>query len=295
MSGMLSQSNSTRTSPIRMAIGLLLLLALVPAPGDSQDAEFTLNVNVDLVELNVIVIDEAGHHVTTLAKDDFRILEDSVPQETVLFRQDDMPVSLGLVIDNSRSMERKKPRVDHATLSFIGYSNPEDETFLIHFDDTARLALDFTSDLGAIGRTLTSIEPYGQTALFDAVRLGLDTMEKSRHDQKAILVVSDGADNASREGFEQILQRVRESDVIVYTIGLLRDPVAESDARTALQALADAGGGRAFFPSDEGAVSSLTERIAFELRDLYRATPSATEPGDRSGWRSPRPRVGASI
>ena len=261
---------------------------LTAGNGLAQETAFTLNVNVDLVELNVIVVDEAGHHVTSLVEEDFHILEDSVPQEMVLFRQDEMPVSLGIIIDNSRSMERRKARVDHATRSFISHNNPDDEAFLIHFDDTARLALDFTTDPKPVEQTLAAIQPYGQTALFDAVQLGIDTMERSQHDQKALLVVSDGADNASVESFEEVLRHVRESDVILYTIGVLRGARSDSKAREALQALADAGGGRAFFPSDDEAISSLTAQIALELRDLYMLGYFPTNSQRDGGWRSVR-------
>ena len=205
-----------------------------------------------------------------------------------MFLHEDRPVSLGLVIDNSRSMERKKASVDTAALSFVRESNPQDEAFLIHFDDTVRLAQDFTSDLTALEETLQSISPYGQTALFDAMGMALDRIEEGRYEQKAILLVSDGADNASIAAFDEILERLRQSDIAVYPIGILNDSTAGREARGALEELADASGGRAFFPKAVEEIPALTQRIARELRELYTLGYVPTN-GRRDGaWRSVR-------
>lgn len=264
------------------------LIVFLPAALSAQEAEFTLNVNVDLVELSVTVLDEKERNVTGLSVQHFEILEDQVPQQISLFQHEDRPVSLGLVIDNSRSMERKKERVDTAGLSFVRESNPQDEAFLIYFDDTVRLARDFTSDLVAFEDTLQSISPYGQTALFDAMEMALERIEGGRYEQRAILLVSDGADNASAAVFDDILERVRQSDVAVYPIGILNDSVAGREARAALKALADASGGRAFFPSTVEEIPALTKRIARELRELYTLGYVPTN-GRRDGaWRSVR-------
>ena len=126
----------------------MALALLLAAPVAAQEPEFTLNVNVDLVELSVTVLDASDRHVTGLEAVNFEIFEDSVQQDVSLFLHEDRPVSLGLVIDNSRSMERKKARVDMAAVSFVRLSNPQDEAFLVHFDDTVRLAQEFTSTLG---------------------------------------------------------------------------------------------------------------------------------------------------
>jgi Ca-activated chloride channel family protein len=235
----------------------------------SDDTTFTLNVNVDLVELQVLALDGQGRHVTTLGQSDFLITEDGIEQRISLFRQNDLPVSLGLVIDNSRSMLRKKDRVDVAALSFISHNNPDDEAFLIHFDDTARLAHGFTQDPEPIRQTLGTIQPYGQTALYDAVALSLEAIEGGEYKQKAILVISDGADNASATSFERVLELVRESEATLYTIGVFRNRSVGEEARPMFEALAEAGGGRAFFPNDASEVSALTLQIAQEIRDQY--------------------------
>jgi Ca-activated chloride channel family protein len=263
---------------------VLLLAGLVQA----QEPEFTLNVNVDLVELSVTVLDESDRDVSGLEALNFEIFEDSVQQDISLFLHDDRPVSLGLVIDNSRSMERKKERVDVAAVSFMRLSNPQDEAFLVHFDDTVRLAQDFTSDIGVIEETLESISPYGQTSLFDAIMTALEKIKEGRYDQKAILLVSDGADNSSAAVFDELLESVRQSDAAVYTIGVLNNSAAGQEARIALEALSDASGGRAFFPQTVDEIPALTENIARELRALYTLGYIPTN-SDRDGsWRSVR-------
>jgi Ca-activated chloride channel family protein len=185
-------------------------------------------------------------------------------------------------------MTRKKDRVDVAALSFVGHNNPDDEAFLIHFDDTARLAAKFTHDTQPIRETLGRIEPYGQTALFDAVSLALDTMKSGEHRQKAILVISDGADNASTLSFDEVLHQVKASDATVYTIGVFTSPSAGLEARGVLEALAESGGGRAFFPADASEVPALTSRIAQEIRDQYTLGYIPTNFRRDGTWRSVR-------
>ena len=267
---------------------LSLLIAVSALAQGPVPAEFTLNVNVDLVELRVTVLDEGGRNVIHLTEADFSIQEDQIAQQISLFRHEDLPVSLGLVIDNSRSMERKKSRIDTAALSFVSHSNPEDEAFLVHFDDTVRLARDFTSDISLLEDTLAGISPYGQTALFDALYLGVDQMEAAAYDQKAILLVTDGADNASLHTAADVVRRVRQSNIAIYPIGLLSDSEAGRAARRNLEEIADLSGGRAFFPETVDEIPALTELIARELRELYTLGYVPTN-GRRDGtWRSVR-------
>lgn len=261
---------------------------LLTGPIQAQVPEFTLNVNVDLVELSVTVLDESDRHVTGLEAVNFEIFEDSVQQDVSLFLHEDRPVSLGIVVDNSRSMERKKERVDTAAISFMRLSNPQDEAFLVHFDDSVRLAEDFTSDINVLEDTLETISPYGQTSLFDAIMTALEKIKEGRYDQKAILLVSDGADNSSEAVFEQVLENVRQSAAAFYTIGVLNDSAAGQEARIALEALADASGGRAFFPQTVNEIPALTENIARELRELYTLGYIPTNAGRDGSWRSVR-------
>ena len=263
-------------------------MLLSAGPGRAQESEFTLNVNVDLVELSVTVLDRNERHVTGLEALSFEVFEDSVQQDISLFLHEDRPVSLGLVIDNSRSMERKKERVDAAALSFVRLSNPQDEAFLIHFDDTVRLEEDFTSDIGALEKTLSTISPYGQTSLFDALMMSLEKIKEGRYDEQAILLVSDGADNASVAVYEQVLENVRQSEAALYPIGVLNDSEAGLEARAALEALAEASGGRAFFPETANEIPLITEIIARELRELYTLGYVPTNSRRDGTWRSVR-------
>ncbi len=278
-------------SPARISLaflGSITCVLLSAGPGRAQESEFTLNVNVDLVELSVTVLDENERHVTGLEALSFEVFEDSVQQDISLFLHEDRPVSLGLVIDNSRSMERKKERVDAAALSFVRLSNPQDEAFLIHFDDTVRLEEDFTSDIEVLEQILGTISPYGQTSLFDALMMSLEKIKEGRYDEQAILLVSDGADNASVAVYEQVLENVRQSEAAVYPIGVLNDSQAGLEARSALEALAEASGGRAFFPETANEIPQITEIIARELRELYTLGYVPTNSRRDGTWRSVR-------
>jgi Ca-activated chloride channel homolog len=289
----------TRKPSIRIAAFLLVLLVGgTPAGVRGQDSQvagtgdeattFTLNVNVDLVQLQVLATDRFGTHVTTLGAEDFEITEDGVSQKIALFRQFDLPVSLGVVIDNSRSMTRKKERVDLAALSFVSHNNPDDEAFVIHFDDTARVAQTFTANPEPVRRALESRSPYGQTALYDAIELALETVAAGRYDEKAILVISDGADNASMASYETVLEAVRESAATLYAIGVFTGPAKTAEARDVLEALAEAGGGRAFFPDTPDEVPALTQQIAEEIRDQYTLGYVPTNFRRDGTWRSVR-------
>src|SRR5687767_6524428 len=177
-------------------ISLLLVGLLVTAPILAQDVDkpFHLEVNVDLVELHVTVVDGKQRPIGGLLKENFRILENKIEQPIAVFKQEDIPLSLGLILDNSRSIEPRKERLDAAALSFVRKSNPQDETFVVHFDFDARLSQDFSMDSHALRRTLMSEKPYGQTAIYDAVSLALETMGRAKYDKKAMLLVTDGID-----------------------------------------------------------------------------------------------------
>src|SRR5215831_8842406 len=155
----------------------------------SQDAPFKLSVNVDLTEVHVNVTDDKDRPVGNLKKENFRIFEDRKEQTISVFKHEDAPVSLGLVIDNSRSIEPRKKRLDAAALSFVRKGNPDDETFIVHFDDTARLDLDFTDSIPSLEDALAGVQPFGQTAIYDALVLALDHMQYAQHQKRAILLI----------------------------------------------------------------------------------------------------------
>src|SRR5438552_16184959 len=147
---------------------LLLVPALMASVLFAQDTSFKLSVNVDLTEVHVNVTDENDRPVGNLKVENFRVFEDRTEQKISVFKHEDLPVSLGLVVDNSRSIEPRKQRLDAAALSFVRKGNAEDETFIVHFDDTARLDRDFTDSIPLLEEALVGVKPFGQTAIYDA-------------------------------------------------------------------------------------------------------------------------------
>src|SRR5215510_539021 len=175
---------------------LLLIPFLMVSLLWSQDAPFKLSVNVDLTEVHVNVTDERDRPVGNLQKENFRIFEDRKEQQITVFKHEDAPISLGLVIDNSRSMEPRKQRLDTAALSFVRKGNPEDETFIVHFDDTTQDTTDFTGSIPTLETALAGVKPYGQTAIYDALILALEHMKRAQHTKQALLLITDGIDNS---------------------------------------------------------------------------------------------------
>ncbi|HYR42193.1 MAG TPA: VWA domain-containing protein, partial [Terriglobia bacterium] len=184
--------------------GLVVIYVLISSLlGAQEESVYKLDVNVDLTEVHVSVTDEKDRPVGNLKEENFRVFEDQTQQKLSLFRHEDIPVSLGLVIDNSRSMEPRKQRLDAAAVSFVRKSNPEDETFIVHFDDTARLDQDFTNSISLLEETLAGVTPYGQTAIYDALFVALDHMKYARNPKKAVLLMTDGVDNSSKHTLDE--------------------------------------------------------------------------------------------
>lgn len=252
------------------------------APSTSSiqgNQDFTISVDVELVTLPVSVLDRDGQPVHNLGQEHFRVFEDGVEQEISLFRHEDAPISVGLVIDTSGSMNNKRDRVASAALVFVREGNPEDETFIVTFNDEALLEQDFTRSMGNLIDTLENIYNRGETAVNDAVYLALEYVEEAgRLDKKALLVVSDGEDNASIYDEDEVLERLRQSDVSLYVVGLLelnddrggffRKSPSER-ARDAFEDLAEASGGRAFFPESLDEIEEICRQIAHDLRNHY--------------------------
>lgn len=262
-----------------------LLLALPVAA--QQEPVFTLNVNVDLVEVHVSVVDGSDRPVGNLTKENFRLMEDRVLQNISVFKHEDIPVSLGLVIDNSRSIEPRKQRLDSAAVSFVRKSNPEDEIFIVHFDDRAWLARDFTANVPELIETLASVKPYGQTAIYDAIILALDHMEHAANTKKAILLVTDGVDNVSRHALGETIEAIKRSRVAIFPVGLL-SLSGGLKAEESLIRIAEASGGRAYFPENVEQARMVMERVARDLREQYTLGYFPTNPQHDGAWRSVR-------
>ncbi len=268
----------------RLAILAVLLASTVEA---RQDTGFKLNVNVDLTEIHVTVNDNQDRPVGNLKKENFRVYEDRTEQKISVFKHEDIPVSLGLVIDNSRSIEPRKQRLDAAAVSFVRKGNPEDETFIVHFDDTARLALDFTDSVPDLVDTLSSVKPYGQTAVYDALMLGLGQMDHAKHGKKAILLITDGVDNTSKHTLAEAIEATKRSRVAVYTVGLLSASGGQK-AEDSLVRIAEASGGRAYFPQNIDEAKSAMERVARDLREQYTIGYFPSNIARTGAWRSVR-------
>jgi len=232
---------------------------------------------VDLVVLHVTVADDKGQFVPGLAEDDFRVTEDKIEQKISFFSSQDIPVTMGLVIDSSGSMKEKRDQVDAAAMTFVKTSNPQDEEFLVDFNDEFYLDTegDFTNDRDKIEAQLASINQGGSTAFYDAIIASLEHLKKGHKDKRVLLVVTDGEDDASRKTFEDAIRAAQQSDATIYPIGVFSEDDRKNDkkgVRTAtrvLKQLAEATGGEAYFPADLAQVVPICEQVAQEIRNQY--------------------------
>jgi Ca-activated chloride channel family protein len=266
---------------------IFILILALPLKGQDSPAPFVLSVNSDFMELHVSVVDEKDRNVGGLTMENFKITENGIPQPITIFKHEDIPVSLGLVIDNSRSIEPRKARLDAATLAFVRQSHPDDESFVVHFDFDARLERDFTTKISDLEATLAASKPFGQTAIYDALMLALDQMQKANHQKKALLLVTDGLDNVSHATFAQVLEAVKHSRVAVIVVGLLSAAEGEK-AEATLTQIAEASGGRAYFPDDVEQARVMMERAAHDLRTQYTIGYVPSDPAHDGSWRSVR-------
>src|SRR5215831_4565937 len=257
----------------RHALGLTLLIAATILPAqDRNDQDFKLGVTVELVQLPVSVLDKKGFPVLGLRPEHFAVYEDKVLQNISLFKQEDIPLSVGLVVDGSSSMYDKRDRLNVAAMTFVHESNPEDETAILSFGDVVNLEQEFTSNTHKLNRALNAIPSNGNTALYDAVVLAAQHVkDEGFHEKKVLLVVSDGEDNHSKYKLKQVLIAIQESKMIVYTVGLLSQDseMFGDEGKKALKQIAEAGGGASFFPKNTGDVEEVCRRIARDLRNQY--------------------------
>jgi VWFA-related protein len=234
------------------------------------DEGFIIRKKVEEVVLHATVIDDKHRLVTGLTRNDFQVFENGAPQQITSFRREDIPVAMGIVIDNSGSMRDKRPAVNQAAINLVRSSNPQDEVFVVNFNDEYYLDQDFTSQVPQLKEALDRIESRGGTALYDAVVASAEHLKKNaRLDKKVLLVVTDGEDNASRESLEQAIRRLQaENGPAVYTIGLLGEE-KQRRARRALSEMSEQTGGVSFFPKNLGEVDSITQAVAHDIRNQY--------------------------
>jgi VWFA-related protein len=210
--------------------------------------------------------------VKGLPRSAFTVFEDNQKQEIKVFAQEDVPISLGLVIDTSASMSNKRQRVNSAALAMVKASNPDDEVFLISFSEEAFITREFTSDVKQLEASLRDMGSKGETAMRDALSLGLDYLRAhSRKDKRVLLVITDGEDNSSIQTEENLVRAAHLSDVIIYGIGILgtEEPASAQRARASLEALTLATGGRSWFPNNVTDIETITPEIAHEIRNQY--------------------------
>jgi Ca-activated chloride channel family protein len=270
--------------------GVLFLLVCASHPAAQDPATPVFTSRTDLVQLHVNVFDGDSDAVTELAKDNFLIFEDGRHQGITFFSSEDVPVAVGLVIDNSSSMITKGGLVLAGAMAFADSSHPEDELFTIHFNETVRFGLPpaypFTPSRPLLRSVLSSLHASGKTALHDAVIAGLDHVRKASHQKHVIIVLSDGDDNASSHSRNEMYEHARESDAIIYTLAMNNPRQGGSGQPGVLRRLAEIGGGLSYVPkSDRETVNALTE-IAANIRRGYSIGYVPTNTARDGRWRN---------
>ncbi len=260
------------------------------APLPKEGSGYVLRTDVEEVVLNATVL-SGNQIVQNLTRDDFQVLEDGVKQTLLSFQHTDLPVSIGLVIDNSGSMYRKRPSVNKSALDLIEASNPQDEAFVVNFSDEAFIDCDFTNDVSKLRDGLSHIDSKGGTALYDAVVASADKLVNDGKRPKQVLVlITDGEDNASTLNLEQTIRRVQElSGPVIYSIGLLfGDEMSRAEvrhARRALEMLSTETGGMAFFPKSIEEIDQIAAEVARDIRSQYTLGYRSTKPTSVPGFR----------
>jgi Ca-activated chloride channel homolog len=260
--------------------------ATPPRPGqknssDQKPGDYKISVNVGLVVLHATVLDKRGRQVDDLKRDDFHVYEDGVAQRLSVFSHSDIPVTMGIVIDDSGSMREKRPAVNTASLTFVKTSNPQDQAFVVNFNDVYYLDTpgDFASNIEDLKAALDKIDSRGGTALYDAVDAAVNHLKLGNRDKKVLLVITDGEDNASRYTLDELIRSAEKSNAIIYCIGLLGDEQpgglfkmhggGAKHAAKVLKQLSEVTGGQAYFPKSLDEVQNICVQIAHDIRNQY--------------------------
>lgn len=258
---------------IVLAIGLWAQQPAAPPAEPPSEGELTFSTGTRLVVLYCGVFDRRGRMVTDLERSAFKVFENNVEQSVRIFRQEDVPLSLGIIIDNSGSMRGKRASVESASVRLVKSSRRADEVFVVNFNDEAYLDVPFTSDIAKLEEGVARIDSRGGTALRDALSMTLDHLTaEGKRDKKVILLVSDGADTASVSATaEKLIEKTQKSGVLVYSIGLLADE-DRREARRAkrfLDMITKASGGAAYYPDSVSEVESIADQVANDIRNQY--------------------------
>ena len=282
-----------------IAFPLLLLLVLAsyaggqaPPAGPGQDAEsLRIAVDVSLVVLHAAVTDRQGGFVSNLGAQDFEVRENGVAQSIRLFMKEDVPVTVGLVIDHSTTMRPKLAEVSAAARTFVRSSNREDEMFVVNFNEKVSLglrgAVRFTSSTRELEDAIGAWQAGGQTALYDAIAKALEELRAGSRDRKVLIVISDGGDNASVRNLDAVMKLAGQSSAVIYTVGLFDEDDPDRNPGV-LKGLAQATGGEAFVPKQLNEVVAICERIARDIRHQYTIGYVPVNPARDGSYRSIR-------
>ena len=248
--------------------------APTPRLPDDPDDTGPVRIKTDLVTLTLTVTDPYGRYVSGLGKTNFIITDNNQEQEISYFSDSDSPVSIGIIFDVSGSMNKEKiAKARKALERFVATSHPSDEYFLIAFNSRAQMLMDRTRDGEALVRKLTLVQPKNNTALYDAVYLGVEKVTRGAHQKRALLIISDGQDNASRYNFGEVRRLMKESDVVTYAVGIQDRGDSSSmlgmQGQAFLDELTSVSGGKSFYPITDVEMDEIFERIALELRHQY--------------------------
>jgi Ca-activated chloride channel family protein len=245
---------------------------VTPPSNRREQQDFRISVEVDLVVLQATVRDREGHTVMELGQRNFEVFEDGRPQPIRLFRHEDTPVTVGLVIDHSGSMREKLADVTAGAQAFVRSSNPNDQMFVVNFNETVSLGLPigmrFSDNAGQLGAAVWGAPANGTTALYDGIIEALKRLQQGTSDKKVLIIISDGGDNASRAGLDQVLKMAEQSSAMIYTIGIFAPEDPDRNPKV-LQRLAQETGGEAIFPTRLSETVEICERIARDIRDQY--------------------------
>jgi Ca-activated chloride channel homolog len=253
--------------------------------------QVTISVRTELVAVPVSVTDAHGQHVSGLTRENFRVFEDGRPQPIAVFHHGDAPVSVGVIVDRSRSMLPKGPALAAAVVALLKWSRADDELFGVAFNDCVSFTLPadqpFTNDPRALEASLIAVRAAGRTALYDGVAEGLEHLQLAHAGKHALVVVSDGGDNASVQTYVRILELARRSDAVVYAIGLLGVSGDDAEENSGLlRQLCRDTGGVAYFPRTADEITAMAADVARDLREQYTLGFVPTERADRRAYRT---------
>jgi VWFA-related protein len=262
---------------------------VIEQPGSGPGEEYTFKMNANMVVLNATVLNRHHALVSGLGKEDFLIYEDGVLQQTKAFIHEDIPVTAGILVDSSGSMGPKRNDVITAALAFARSSNPQDQMFVVTFNDNVFFGLPedtpFTDRREQLQRAFAEIKTAGQTSLYDGIAVALDHLKLGNRDKKVLLLISDGGDTASKHSLSQVIEMAKQSNAIIYAIGIFDEDDGDQNP-SVLSRFAKETGGEVFYPKSSQDVTSICEVIARDIRNQYTLTYIPTIPSQDGSYRA---------